>query len=281
MPPWPGAKVTAEIAATRGVAAGLDCVSPARHSAFDSPIGLLEFLALLRERSGGKPVGFKLCIGHPWEFMGIVKAMRESGITPDFIVIDGKEGGTGAAPVEFTNHMGLPMREGLLFAHNALLGAGLRPALRLAASGKIVSAFDMACVLALGAEWTNAARAFMFAIGCIQSQTCNTNRCPTGVATQDPLRQRALVVADKARRVRNFHHNTLSALAQMLAAAGLEAPWQLRPQHLVRRTSQTHIEQFSQVHTFLEPGELLRGSRHAFYAQAWQQARAESFAPAP
>jgi glutamate synthase domain-containing protein 2 len=277
----PAAKVTPEIASTRGVPAGVDCVSPAAHSAFDTPARLLEFLATLRERSGGKPVGFKLCIGHAWEFMGIVKAMLATGITPDFIVIDGKEGGTGAAPVEFTNHIGMPMREGLLFAHNALLGAGLRSRMKLAASGKIVSAFDIACVLALGADWANAARAFMFAVGCIQSQSCNTNKCPTGVATQDPLRQRALVVADKAQRVRHFHRNTLKALAQILAAAGLNQPAQLRPQHLVRRVSQTRVQLYSQVHTFLQPGELLAGTTpHQFYAEAWRLAQADSFEPA-
>jgi glutamate synthase domain-containing protein 2 len=276
----PAAKVTPEIAATRGVPVGVDCVSPARHSAFDSPIALLEFLAQLRERSGGKPVGFKLCIGHAWEFMAIVKAMLRTGITPDFIVVDGKEGGTGAAPVEFTNHIGMPMREGLLFVHNVLVGTGLRKRLRVAASGKVVSGFDIACVLALGADWANSARAFMFAIGCIQSQSCNTNRCPTGVATQDALRQRALVVDDKAQRVRNFHHNTVAALAQILAAAGLEHPGQLRPQHLVRRISQTRVQQFSDVHTFLEPDELLSGTVHRFYGNSWKLARAESFAAA-
>ena len=245
-----------------------------------TPTGLLEFVALLRERSGGKPVGFKLCIGHAWEFMSIVKAMLATGITPDFIVIDGKEGGTGAAPVEFTNHIGMPMREGLLFAHNTLVGAGLRQKLRLATSGKIVSAFDIACVLAIGADWSNAARAFMFAVGCIQSQSCNTNKCPTGVATQDPLRQRALVVSDKSERVRNFHRSTLKALAQILAAAGLTHPSQLRPLHLVRRVSPTRVQLFSQVHTFLQPGELLSGATaHHFYAESWRFARAEQFAP--
>jgi len=277
----PGAKVTPEIAATRGVPVGVDCVSPAAHSAFSTPAELLEFVALLREKSGGKPVGFKLCIGHAWEFMGIVKAMLSSGITPDFIVIDGKEGGTGAAPVEFTNHIGMPMRDGLLFAHNTLVGAGLRQKLRLAASGKIVSAFDIACVLAIGADWSNSARAFMFAVGCIQSQSCNTNKCPTGVATQDPLRQRALVVGDKSERVRNFHRSTLKALAQILAAAGLSHPSQLRPQHLVRRISPTRVQLFSQAHVFLRPGELLDGATpHPFYAESWRLARAEQFEPA-
>ena len=183
--------------------------------------------------------------------------------------------------MEFTNHIGMPMREGLLFAHNTLVGAGIRHKLRLAASGKIVSAFDIACVLAIGADWGNAARAFMFAVGCIQSQSCNTNKCPTGVATQDPLRQRALVVGDKSERVRNFHRSTLKALAQILAAAGLSHPSQLRPQHLVRRISPTRVQLFSHSHVFLQPGELLGGSTpHAFYAESWRLARAEQFEPA-
>jgi glutamate synthase domain-containing protein 2 len=274
----PAHKVSAEIAATRGVPPGRDCVSPARHSAFDSPLGLVRFIATLRELSGGKPVGFKLCIGHPWEFMSIVKAMLELDTCPDFVVVDGAEGGTGAAPVEFADHIGMPMREGLQFVHNALVGAGLRAHIRVGASGKITSAFDIARALAMGADWVNAARAFMFAIGCIQSQSCHTNRCPTGVATQDRLRQRALVVDDKATRVYHFHHKTLEALAELLAAAGLEHPAALRPHHLVRRVNGTQIRMFSQIHTALEPGELLRGgSRHEFYASAWRMASAASF----
>ena len=256
----PAHKVSAEIAATRGVPMGEDCISPARHGTFDSPAGLLRFIVRLRALSGGKPVGFKLCIGHPWEFMAIVKAMLETGITPDFIVVDGAEGGTGAAPLEFADHVGMPMREGLLFVHNALTGAGLREHIRIGTSGKIVSAFDIACVLALGADWANSARGFMFAVGCIQSQNCHTNRCPTGVATQDPLRQRALVPGDKAARVRDFHRNTLRALSQMLAAAGLSSPGALRPHHLQRRLSANSVQPFSRLHDFLEPGELLRGA---------------------
>ncbi len=279
----PAHKVSAEIAATRGVPAGEDCISPARHSAFESPVGLLRFVAQLRALSHGKPIGFKLCVGHPWEFMAIVKAMRETGITPDFIVVDGAEGGTGAAPLEFADHVGMPMREGLLFVHNALVGAGVRDRIRLGTSGKIVSAFDIACVLALGADWANSARGFMFAVGCIQSQSCHTNRCPTGVATQDPLRQRALVPADKAVRVRDFHRNTLRALAQMLAAAGLDSPAALRPHHLQRRVSATRVQPFSQLHAFLEPGELLRVGHAAIepYGSAWAQARAGTFLPGP
>jgi glutamate synthase domain-containing protein 2 len=277
----PAEKVSAEIAEARGVPMGVDCISPSRHSSFSTPLELMAFIQRLRELSDGKPVGFKLCLGHPWEFMAMVKAMLESGVRPDFIVVDGAEGGTGAAPVEFTDHIGAPMREGLLLVHNTLVGAGLRDKIRIGAAGKIVSAFDIASVLAIGADWANAARGFMFALGCVQSLHCNTNRCPTGVATQDPGRQRALVVEDKAQRVYNFHRNTLKALAEMLAAAGLEHPGQLRPHHLVRRISVTEVRPFSEMHVFLEPGELLTGqSRHDFYRTAWARARADSFDPA-
>jgi len=274
----PAEKVSAEIAATRGVAMGQDCVSPASHSAFSTPLQMMEFIAKLRELSGGKPVGFKLCIGQPWEFMGIVKAMLATGIRPDFIVVDGGEGGTGAAPVEFTDHLGTPMREGLLFVHNTLVGAGLRDQIRIGAAGKITSAFDIASVLAIGADWANAARGFMFALGCVQSLSCGTNRCPTGVATQDPMRQRALVVPDKAERVHQFHRTTLKALSEMLGAAGIHHPSDLRPHHLARRISQTEIKLFSQLHVFLRPGELLTGEEgRSFYSESWRLARADRF----
>ena len=274
----PAPKVTPEIAATRGVPVGQDCISPPSHSAFSTPLEMMAFIAQLRELSGGKPVGFKLCLGHPWEFMGMVKAMLESGVVPDFIVVDGAEGGTGAAPVEFSDHIGLPMREGLLFVHNVLVGAGLRDKVKIGVAGRIVSAFDIASVLAIGADWANAARGFMFALGCVQSLSCNTNRCPTGVATQDPVRQRALVVPDKAQRVHRFHANTLHALADMLAAAGLTHPEELGPHHLVRRVSATEIRLFSDLHVFLQPGELLTGlCEHAFYRRNWDLARTDSF----
>ena len=274
----PAEKVTAEIAATRGIPMGEDCISPARHRAFSTPIELVNFIAELRRLSGGKPVGFKLCVGQPWEFMGMVKAMLHTGILPDYIVVDGGEGGTGAAPLEFTDHLGMPMRESLLFVHNTLVGAGIRGKIKLGAAGKIVSAFDIATAMALGADWTNAGRGFMFAIGCIQSLSCHSNRCPVGVATQDPTRQRALVVPDKATRVFNYHRNTLKALSEMIAAAGLDHPARLGPHHLVRRVSLTEIRLFSQLHIFLEEGELLAGaSSRDFYGSAWQLARAESF----
>ena len=276
----PAHKVSREIALTRGVPEGVQCVSPSRHSAFSTPVEMMAFIVRLRELSGGKPVGFKLCLGHPWEFMGIVKAMLETGVTPDFIVVDGSEGGTGAAPVEFTDHLGVPLREGLLFVHNTLVGAGLRQHIRIGASGKVVSAFDMASLFAIGADWVNSARGFMFAIGCIQSQSCHTNRCPTGVATQDAGRQRALVVPDKAERVLNFHRNTLKALAEMMAAAGVTHPKDLGPHHLVRRISSTEIKLYSQLLRFVEPGSLLTGGVDGeFYAAAWKLASAASFDP--
>jgi glutamate synthase domain-containing protein 2 len=274
----PGPKVSAEIAAARGVAAGRDCISPARHSAFSTPLELTAFIASLRVLSGGKPVGFKLCLGHPWEFMSIVKAMLESGTLPDFIVVDGGEGGTGAAPSEFADHIGTPLRDGLLFVHNTLVGAGLRDQIRVGASGKVISAFDIVSVLAMGADWVNCARGFMFAVGCIQSLSCHTNRCPTGVATQDALAQRALVVPDKAERVFNFHRNTLKALAEMLAAAGLQHPSELGPHHVVRRVGVGEIKQYSQLFHFLEPGDLLTGAATSyFYNSSWDMAAADTF----
>ncbi len=275
----PGAKVTAEIASTRGVPAGVDCVSPARHSAFDTPVGLLEFVARLRELSGGKPAGFKLAIGHPWEWFGIAKAMRETGLLPDFIVVDGAEGGTGAAPAEFIDHVGLPMREGLLLVHNTLVGLGLREDIRIGAAGQIVSAFDIARTLALGADWCNAARGFMFALGCIQAQSCHTDRCPTGVATQNPGRWRKLDVPDKATRVCNFHRNTLEALRDLLDAAGLDYPGELGPEHILRRVSPTEIRSLAGLYPALQAGELLDGiPDHAVFRNFWAAARSDSFA---
>jgi glutamate synthase domain-containing protein 2 len=210
--------------------------------------------------------------------MAMVKAMLETGVVPDFVVVDGSEGGTGAAPTEFSDHIGAPMREGLLFVHNTLVGAGLRDKIKIGAAGKIVSAFDIASVLAIGADWANAARGFMFALGCVQSLSCNTNHCPTGIATQDLLRQRGLVVGDKAERVRAFHANTLKALAEVLAAAGLDDPAALGPQHLVRRVSAFEVEQFSELHVFLQRDSLLDGScDHKMYARNWAISSADRF----
>ena len=275
----PAAKVTPEIAATRGVPLGQDCVSPARHTVFTTPVELLEFVARMRTLSGGKPAGFKLAVGHPWEWFGIAKAMQETGLVPDFIVVDGAEGGTGAAPAEFIDHVGLPMVEGLLLVHNTLVGLGLRDSVRLGAAGQIVSAYDIARTLAIGADWCNAARGFMFALGCIQSQSCHTDRCPTGIATQDPGRWRKLDVPDKATRVHQFHRNTLRALHDLLCAAGLDHPGQLGPEHILRRISPTEIRSFAGIYPYLAPGELLHGvPRHAVFEQFWAVARSDSFA---
>jgi glutamate synthase domain-containing protein 2 len=276
----PGVKVSPDIAAARGVPVGVDCISPPRHSAFSTPQGLLEFVDTLRRLSGGKPTGFKLAMGHPWEWFAVAKAMQETGILPDFIVVDGGEGGTGAAPLEFTDHVGAPLREALLLVHNTLVGLNLRQHIRIGAAGKVVTAFDIARTLALGADWCNAARGYMFALGCIQSLSCHTDRCPTGVATQNQQRQKALVVADKATRVHHFHENTLMALRELLAAAGLDHPDQLGPEHIIRRVSSTEVRSLAVLHRFMQPGELLEGELpdHPAFRMFWPDARSDSFA---
>lgn len=276
----PAAKITPEIAEARGVPMGVDCISPASHSAFETPIQMMEFIARLRDLSGGKPVGFKLCIGHRREFMCIVRAMLETGITPDFIVVDGKEGGTGAAPLEFANHMGMPLVEGLTFVHNTLRGVGLRDQVRIGASGKLVTAFDIARVLALGADWVNSARGFMFSVGCIQAQACHTNHCPTGVATQDPARAKALVVPDKAERVANFHRNTLKALGDMTGAAGLSHPCNFLPRHFLMREKDRDMVTGDDVYPYMPEGFLLREDDDRFgYLMRWRRSASASFAP--
>ena len=277
----PGPKVTPEIAAARGVPEGVDCVSPASHSAFSTPTEMMHFIARLRELSGGKPTGFKLCIGHPWEWFAMVKAMVATGITPDFIVVAGAVGGTGAAPLEFTDHVGSPLQEGLLLVHNTLRGAGLRSKIRVGCAGKVVSAFDIARLMALGADWCNSARGFMFALGCIQAQHCHTGACPTGVTTQDPLRQQSLVVPDKAERVYNFHRMTLHALQEIVQAAGLQHPRDITPHHIVRRSANRRVRSLAQlILTQLEDGVLLKDDLNALpiiYRQHWPLATAESF----
>ena len=275
----PKAKITSEIATIRGIPMDRDCVSPAAHAAFSTPAGLLQFLQQLRDLSGGKPVGFKLCVGHPWEFLGIVKAMLETEILPDFIVVDGKEGGTGAAPLEFMDHLGMPLRDGLAFVHAALAGANLREHIKIGCSGKITSGFDMARALALGADWCNAARGFMFAVGCIQSQQCHTGRCPTGVATQDHVRQRAIDVADKAERVASFHRETVKALAELIAAAGLDHPRQLLPQHFMCRGPDGRTLTLADQYPSLKPGELIGGAPGTPFAEPWALARSDAFSP--
>ncbi len=277
----PGPKVTAEIAAARGVPVGVDCISPSSHSAFSTPIELMHFIAKLRELSGGKPTGFKFCLGHPWEWFAMVKAMQHTGITPDFIVVDGAEGGTGAAPVEFIDHVGAPLQEGLLLVHNTLIGVGLRDRIKLGCAGKVISAFDLARMMALGADWCNAGRGFMMALGCIQAQTCHTGKCPTGVTTQDPKRQQALVVPTKADRVQNFHRSTLHALQELVQAAGLDHPKQITAHHIVRRISDTEVRLLSNLVLQVQPGALLGSldDQHHVFRTYWPLASAQSFQP--
>ena len=276
----PKHKISEEIARIRGVSRDHDCISPSRHPSFNTPIEMMHFIQKLRDLSGGKPVGFKLCIGQPWQFMSIVKAMLATGIIPDFVVVDGSEGGTGAAPIEFSDYIGTPLREGLRFVHNTLVGAGLRGQVKIGASGKIISAFDIASTFALGADWVNSARGFMFAVGCIQAQSCHTNQCPVGVATQDKDRQKAIDVPSKAERVFNFHKNTLHALSEMIAAAGLRHPSDIKAHHLAQRLNDREIKNYAQIHFFLKENELLQNNLdddENFYYRMWKLADADRF----
>jgi glutamate synthase domain-containing protein 2 len=273
----PGAKVSAEIAAARGVAVGEDCVSPAAHSAFSTPVELLEWADRLRELAGGKPVGIKLCVGHAHEVFALTKAMLETGLRLDFITVDGAEGGTGTAPVELSNRVGMPLREGLILMRNALVGTGLKQDIRLAAAGKVHSGAGMAVNFALGADWCNAARAFMFALGCVQSMRCHTDTCPTGIATQDPTRQRGLVVPNKAERVARFQRQTLNGLREIVVAMGLDNPWQIGPDHLSERVNSTRSDSIDRIYPFLEEGQLLAAPDSTPYGLQWARARPDSF----
>ena len=273
----PAAKVDQEIAEIRGVPEHQDVISPPTHSAFDGPTGLMEFVQHLREMSGGKPVGFKLCIGNPSEFMAICKAMLDTGILPDFITVDGAEGGTGAAPVEFTNRLGMPLNEALIFVNNCLRGVGLREKIRIICSGKVATGFDMVEKLALGADMCNAARAMMFAIGCIQALHCNTNRCPSGVATQDPVRGSAINVPQKRQRVKRFHDATLESFREILGAMGKGKVADLRPSDIRRRTADERERSYAELYEFLEDGALLSDQVPQDYADAWGRASATHF----
>ncbi len=253
----PAAKLTEEIARIRHVPMGQDVVSPPSHSAFSTPLQLLDFVEHLRALSGGKPVGFKLCIGRRDEFLAICKAMLQSGKVPDFITVDGGEGGTGAAPTEMTNSLGTPLRDALIFVNQALIGIGLRDQVRLIASGKVFSAFHLLRMIALGADTANSARGMMLALGCIQARSCNTDHCPTGIATTNPARAKGLVVSDKATRVANFHRATIENLGELLAAAGLDSLDQLEPKHINRRVQGTDIKTYAQLYPTIEAGCLL------------------------
>lgn len=253
----PAAKNTPEIAAIRGVDPYIDVHSPPSHSAFSNPTELIEFIALLRERSNGKPIGFKLCIGKKQEFIDICKAMLDTGITPDFITVDGGEGGTGAAPVEFSNSLGVPLRDGLAFAYDTLVGFGLKDEIKLIASGKIFTGFHIARALALGADMVSCARAMMMALGCIQALECNSNSCPVGVATQNKTLMSGLDVNDKSVRVANFHRKTLKSFTELIAASGLSSPDQLKRQHINRRLGMNLIKKYDEIFPYTEEGSLL------------------------
>lgn len=273
----PGSKVTAEIAEARGVEIGEECVSPAAHTAFSTPAEMMEFIAQLRELSGGKPVGFKLCVGRRVELFALMKAMQSTGIQPDFIVVDGKEGGTGAAPAEFMDSVGSPLREGLIAVRDALIGSGYRDTVRIGAAGKVVTGVRFATNIALGADWCNSARGFMFSLGCVQSMLCDTNHCPTGITTHDPLRQRGLVVEDKAKRVAAFHKNTVQALVHMAAAAGCNHPHELRPEHVMRRVGPDRAISLRDLYPQVRSGQFWDDARATPYGREWAAATPDSF----
>ena len=275
----PGSKVTKEIAEARGIAIGETCISPPYHSAFSTPTELLEFVQQLRELSGGKPVGIKFCVGNRWEVLAICKAMVETGLRTDFIMVDGAEGGTGAAPAEFLDHIGAPLRQGLVLTRNALVGTGLKEDVSLGVSGKQISAFALASSMALGADFVNTARGFMFALGCIQSLHCHTNTCPTGIATSDASRQRGLVIPDKAERVYYFHKNTMHALAEVVAAAGCNHPRELTPRHIMHRVTEDVAVTADQAYQLLARNELLDRPATTHLRREWAMAQASSFSP--
>jgi len=273
----PGTKVTREIAEARGVPVGETVVSPAAHPTFSTPIELLEFLTRLRELSSGKPVGIKLCVGQPHEIFAIGKAMVETGLHPDFITVDGAEGGTGAAPLELSNSVGMPLREGQIFVRNMLVGTNFRDRVKIAAAGKIHSGAQMAKSFALGADWCNAARPFMFALGCVQSMNCHTGHCPTGIATQEEWRQRGLVIEEKAPRVARFHKATLHSLREIVVAMGLESPWDIAPHDMRERLNGARSDAIDRIYTFVEPGKLLQEADETPLARHWRAARSDSF----
>jgi len=254
----PAAKVTPEIANIRLVEMGQDVISPPYHTAFRTPIEMVHFIQKLRDLSGGKPVGFKLCVGNKSEFLAICKAMIQTGIYPDFVTVDGGEGGTGAAPLEFSNSVGMPLREALAFVYDALNGFGLKQHIKIIASGKVATGFDLVKNFALGADMCNSARGMMFALGCIQALSCNTNTCPTGVATQDKNLMKGLVVDDKMTRVANFHKQTISSAMQMIGAAGMKHPDDIHRMCIYRRTSHNQIQTYAELFPYAPKGCLLK-----------------------
>ena len=273
----PAVKITQEIARVRKIKIGQDCISPPAHTSFHTPNGLLKFVKQLRELSGGKPIGFKICIGRRSEFLAICKAMLETKITPDFITIDGAEGGTGAAPLEYANHVGTPLNDGLIFVHNCLVGINLRDKIKIISSGKVATGFNMLIKIALGADTCNSARAMMLAAGCVQSKQCNANTCPTGVATQNLKLQRGLVVDEKKIRITQYHNATMNSLMELIGSMGICDPRDLNPSHVVRRIGPGNIKNYDEIYDFLQPGDLLKGKVPERYAKHWKKAKADNF----
>lgn len=273
----PAIKNTPEIAQIRGVKVNTTVFSPASHSAFSTPIEMMEFIDQLRELSDGKPIGFKLCIGRSSEFVALCKAMIETGITPDFITVDGGEGGTGAAPLEFSNSIGMPLRDALAFVDDCLTGFGLREEVRIIASGKIFSGFHVVKNLALGADVCCSARGMMLALGCVQSLICNTNHCPTGVATQNEGLSEGLIVTDKSERVARFQHETVERALEIVAAAGLSTTQELNRTHIYRRINYATIARYDEIFPYMVRGRLLESEPPEIFAQAMAESTASSF----
>ena len=273
----PASKNTPEIAAIRGVEVGTEVVSPPAHTEFNTPIELLEFVKQLRYLTDGKPIGFKICVGERAEFFAVCKAMIQTGIKPDFITVDGGEGGTGAAPPEYSNSVGMPLRDGLAFVDDALTGFGLRPDIKIIASGKILTAFHMARALALGADLCYSARGMMLALGCIQALECNQNKCPTGITTQKPALVAGLVVDQKAPRIRNFHEETVKALGELLAASGQQHPEEMSRDDIYHRVGSSKILRFDELYPPIEPGCMVNGNMPAQYQRYVDAASAETF----
>lgn len=260
----PGKKNTPEIAAIRLVKPGTTVFSPPYHSAFGTPVELIGFVSRLRNLSEGKPVGFKLCIGNRSEFLSICKAMVQLNTYPDFITVDGGEGGTGAAPPEFSNSVGMPLLDALGFVDNALRGFSIRHKIKIICSGKILTGFHMMRAMALGADVCNSARGMMLALGCIQALECNKNSCPTGVATQDPALTKGLVVEDKVSRVTNFHKHTVESFVELLGAAGLDHPDQINRTHIFRRVFMNLVKTYEEIYPTIPDGSLLEGGDPPF-----------------
>ena len=273
----PASKNSIEIAEIRLLNPHTQVNSPATHSRFSTPLELLGFVKELRVLSAGKPVGFKLCVGRRSEFIAICKAMIETGIQPDFITVDGGEGGTGAAPLEYANSVGMPLRESVAFVVDCLVGFDLKKDIRVIASGKIMTGFHMIKNMALGADLCNSARGMMLALGCIQSLECNKNNCPTGIATQNPALIKGLDVTDKKLRVANFHHRTMKSVAELFSAAGISDAGQLTRSHIHRRISETETARYDQIFPLLAPGCLLTPPYPKSFEFEIEQASAECF----